>query len=121
MGDDDGRAILHKVLDSILNEAFGLGVERRSGFVEDEDRRVFEDSTSNRYALTLATREARTTVANVGLIAIGGSHDELVGIGNASGLFDFGLSGRFDAEGDIVVYGVVEEDGLLVDIAHEVT
>ena len=120
MGDDDGRAILHEVLYGILDEAFGLGVEGRSGFVEDEDRRVFEDSAGDRYALTLATREARTTVANVGLIAIGGSHDEIVGIGNASGLFDFGLCGRFDTEGDIVIYGVVEEDSLLVDIAHEV-
>ena len=68
----------------------------------------------------MTTREARPAVANIGLIAIGSRHDEVVGIGNACGLFDIGLSGRFDAEGDIVIYGVVEEDSLLVDIAHEV-
>ena len=107
------------MFDSILDEAFGLGVEGRSGFVENENRWVFENSASNGDALALTTREARTAVANIGLIAIGSSHDEVVGIGNVCGLLDFGLSGMFDTEGYVVVYGVVEEDGLLVDIAHE--
>ena len=120
MGDDDGSAILHEVLDSILNEAFGLGVEGRSGFVEDEDRRVFENSAGDRYALTLTSREARATVANVGLISIRRCYNEIVGVGNASCLFDLGLCSRFYSKGNIVIYGVVEEDSLLVDIAHEV-
>ena len=120
MCDDDSSAILHKMFDGILHEAFGLSVEGRSGFVEDEDRRIFEYCAGNRYALALTAREARATVAYVGLIAIGRSHDEIVGIGNAGRLFDFGRSSVFDTESYVVVDCVVEEDSLLVDIAHKV-
>ena len=120
MGNDDGCAILHEVFDCVLYKAFGFGVESRCCLVENENRWIFEYCTCYRDALTLTAREARATVANVGLISIRRCYNEIVGVGNASSLFDLGLCSRFYAKGNIVIYGVVEEDSLLVDIAHEV-
>ena len=42
-----------------------------------------------------------------------------MGIGNAGCLFDLLTGSVFDTEGDIVEHRVVEENGLLVDIAYQ--
>ena len=57
MGDDDGRTALHEVIQGTLHKALALGIEGRSGFVEDEDRGILIDGTGDREALALATGE----------------------------------------------------------------
>src|SRR5688572_4129857 len=42
MRDDEYGAALEQAIDRLLDQALGLGVERRGGLVENEDRRVDE-------------------------------------------------------------------------------
>src|SRR5215472_13696204 len=65
--DDDARAALHQSAERLLDEALGLGVERRRRLVEDEDRRVLEDRARDREALPLAARELARVVADDGV------------------------------------------------------
>ena len=46
--DDERGAPLHEVRKRLLDQAFGLGVERARRFVENEDRRVLEKSAGDR-------------------------------------------------------------------------
>ena len=48
-----------------------------------------------------------------------GGRDEVVGIGYARGLGYLLVGGIVDAKRDVVAERVVEEDGLLVDVADE--
>ena len=66
-------------------------------------------------------RSTTTTVTNHGVVAMLRLHDKLVGIGNLSSLYHLLHRGILYAEGDVVVERVVEENGLLIDIADEGT
>ena len=112
---------MHEVVEGFLHQVLTLGVERRGGLVEDEDGRVLEDGSGNAYALPLAAREFAATVANVGVKSLLGCHDEVVGIGNARCLLHLLARGVLHSKGDVVVERVVEENRLLVHVAHEGT
>ena len=43
VGNDKAGALLHQALESLLDLAFGLGVNAGGCLVEDEHRRVFEE------------------------------------------------------------------------------
>src|SRR6185369_12017189 len=55
--DDEAGAPLHQPVERLLDQALGLGVERRRRLVEDQDRRVLVDRPGDRQALALAARE----------------------------------------------------------------
>ncbi len=42
VGDDEGGACGHEVVERVLDELFGLGVHTGGGFIEDEDGLVLE-------------------------------------------------------------------------------
>ena len=42
MGNDDGRALIHDLVETFLNLCLGEGIDAGRGFVEDEDGRVLE-------------------------------------------------------------------------------
>ena len=58
-------------------------------------------------------------VADVGVEAVLCLHDEVVGFGNLRGVGNLLVGGIVLAEADVVAEGVVEKDGLLVDVADE--
>ena len=80
--------------------------------------RVLQHGTGDAESLTLTTAEVHASVANAGVIAVLQVHDELMGIGDFGGLDNFLLRHVLHAEGDIIKYGVVEEDGVLRNDAH---
>ena len=45
--DDEDRTVLHQLFDGSLDNALALGVEGRSGFIEDENRCVSQEGPSN--------------------------------------------------------------------------
>ena len=51
---DDGSTILHEIREGFLNQGFGFGIECAGGFVENENRSVFQNSASNSDTLALA-------------------------------------------------------------------
>ena len=54
VGDDDGGAVLAEMLDRLLHGFFGFRIQRRSGLVEQDDRRVLEQRPGYCDALALA-------------------------------------------------------------------
>ena len=130
MGDGNGGTRLHESFQRILHQAFRLGIESGSGFIENQDGRILQNGTCNGDALSLSARQTAAAVADIGVVAVFRLHDEVVGIGNLGCLFDFRVEFfRRDllirifrflvAKGDVVAEGIVEEDGLLVDVTDE--
>src|SRR6185437_8180574 len=55
MGDDKGRAVANQLRQGGLDVPLGLGIERRGGLVEDENRSVFQKRPGDGDALALAS------------------------------------------------------------------
>ena len=56
MRDDQCGAVLLHYLERRLDFTLGVRVERGSGFVQQQDRRVFQQRAGNRHALLLTAR-----------------------------------------------------------------
>ena len=54
MGDDQRGAAASDAVELVLDIPLGVAVERRSGFVEQQDRRAFEDGAGDGDALFFA-------------------------------------------------------------------
>ena len=54
MGDDDGGAVLAEMLDRLLHLLFGFRIQRRGGFIEQDDRRILDQRAGDGDALALA-------------------------------------------------------------------
>ena len=52
--DHEGCPVAHQVRERILHEQLRLRIERRRGFVQDQDRRVLQQRPRDREALSLA-------------------------------------------------------------------
>ena len=70
MRDDERGAVLRDAVERVLDVALGVAVERRSRFVEEEDRRAFEDGAGDGDALLLAAGEFQPALADFGLVAL---------------------------------------------------
>ena len=119
VGNGDGRTILHQFFKRILYHAFAFGIEGGSRFVQDKDWWILQDSTGNADALALSTGEFSSAVANHGVVALLTGHDKVMGVGYLGSFDDLLHSGIFHTESDVVVEGVIEQDGFLVDVAHD--
>ena len=51
---DYGGSVAHEAFESFLHETFAFRVKSLCSFVEDKDRRIFEDSACDAYALSLS-------------------------------------------------------------------
>ena len=69
MGDHDGGAVLAEMLDRLLHLLLGFGVERGSGFIEQDERRVPDQRAGDRDALALAAGKLRAELADRRVIA----------------------------------------------------
>ena len=65
MRDDQRGAALHQLLQRRLHQRLALGVERRGGLVEQQDRRVAQDGAGNRHALALAAGQRHAAFADL--------------------------------------------------------
>ena len=54
VGDHDGGAVLAEMVDRLLHGFFGFRIQRRSGFIEQDDRRVLDQRPRDCDALALA-------------------------------------------------------------------
>lgn len=119
MCDGYGCSALHEAVECFLYEVFAFCVECGCCFVEDEYGWVFEDGSCYADALPLSAGESASSVADDGVVSVFGFHDEVVCVGYFCCFYDLFHGGVFYAEGDVVVEGVVEEDGFLVDVSDE--
>ena len=81
VGDDKRHTPDHEPFQGLLDETFGLGVQRTSGLVEDENARVSQKRSSDRDTLTLTARKLYSSLSHQGLIAVGEPDNEVVGVG----------------------------------------
>ena len=110
---------MHEFVKRVLHEVLALGVKGAGRLVKDQDGRILKYRAGDADALSLAAREFTASVADVGVKSLFACHDEVIGIGNPRRLLDLLAGSALNTEGDVVVERVVEQDGLLVDVAHE--
>ena len=103
MGDDESGAALRRLGQRELQLLLGGGVERGGGFVENHDRRVFEQRPRNRESLALAARQETSALADISLQGIGLTCHEIAGLREVERMGDFRLAGVGFADGEILL------------------
>src|SRR5437667_486863 len=73
--DDKGRASSAEFLQSALNLSFRSGIHAACSLVQQDDLRVFNDSTSNSQSLELSARELDSSFSHNSFVTIGERHD----------------------------------------------
>lgn len=71
----------------------GLGIQRRGGFIEDQQRCVLQQCPGDRQALALAAGEQHAVFAHFGIEAFRQAIDEFLGVGIGRSGFDVGARG----------------------------
>jgi hypothetical protein len=89
VGDDEGGAVFHQVLQRFADLGFGFGVDRGGRVIQDQDARVFEQGAGNRHALLLPAREGDARSPTRVLVTVREGQDHIVDGGGARGGFDF--------------------------------
>ena len=99
--DRDHGSALGESFKRLLNLFFRFGIERRGGFIKEENRRILEQRASDGETLLLSTREQGTFVTDKGVVALRLGNDKLVGVGGLRGGTNFfggtrgvGIGGR---------------------------
>lgn len=109
---DDGFAF-HDTMKSILNQLFALAVECAGRLVEQENRRGFQDGTSNSDALALSSGEFDPAFSNLGIVSLGHGGDEFVRMGELRSSNHVLSRGVRRPIGDIIEERPVEEHRIL--------
>ena len=114
MRDDDGGAALHHFVQGRLHMALRHRVERRRGFVENQDRRILQQRPRDGDPLPLPAREQHAVVADHRVDALGHGGDEGLGMGAPHCVRNsLRLGAGQAAVGDVVGKGVVEQRDVL--------
>src|SRR5262249_28723207 len=78
VGDDNYGPADHQVGEGLLDQLFGLRVELRGSLIEDQHRRVFEQSPRDRKTLALASAQALAAVRNHRVVTLGHLANEVM-------------------------------------------
>jgi len=108
-------AAFHQFIKRGLHRAFGFGVERAGGLVQNQNRRVLQNGAGDGQALALAAGKGNPFFADDGVEAVGLLHDEFVGEGVFGGGDDFLARRAQPAQLDVPADGVVEQNIFLRD------
>lgn len=122
MGDDQRGSPVRQAQQRLLHRPFALIVERAGRLVEDQNLRILEEGAGDGDALALAARKLDAALADIGIIALGQSDDEVVRIGGPGRRFQFGIAGVGPAVAQVVRYGAGKKLDILLhhpDMAPE--
>src|SRR5699024_11546250 len=95
--------------------ALGLSIKRGGRLIQYQDGGVFQHGAGNGDALFLTTGKAQAALTDDGVVAIGESLDEFVGIGTLGHLDDFFFAGIRFAVGNIFTNRAGKEESFLKD------
>ena len=70
VSNDQRTATAHQLIQCGLDVALGLGIEGRSGLVEDQDRRILQNGTGDGQSLALTARQLDAVFADHGVQTI---------------------------------------------------
>src|SRR5688572_25865266 len=113
MRDDEGRPAPPQRSQAVLDERLAFAVERRGGFVEDENARIGEDRARDGHALALPARELYPALADDRVVARLEPFDELVRVRNAADLLNLLGGGIRTSVADVLCDRAVEEEVVL--------
>ncbi len=109
VGNRQHRFALHQVGQRFLNMALALAVQRRSRFVKNQDRRVFQNGARYRNPLSFAAGKNHPAVAYFGLVTIGEFADKNIGKRFLSGGLNLPVRSVGFAVADIFRQGAVKQ------------
>src|SRR4030095_11804590 len=115
MRDEEGSAVTQQRGQAGLHEAFGLGVNAGSGFVEDEQARIGEQGPYKTEQLALAVTEQAAALTHIGIIAVGEAHDEIVRPNGLCRGYDSRIASGRVAIAQIVTHSATEKKRFLQD------
>ena len=98
--DHQRGAVVHEFLQRRLDQAFGLGIQRRGGFIQNQNGRVLQQRARDGNSLAFSTRKALPALSHVRIIAVRKFDNKVVRVcGACRGDFRFGRQERFRAGG----------------------
>src|ERR1700685_477774 len=112
------RAAAHQIMQGGLHQSLRLTIQRGGGFVQNQDRRIFQDGARNRDALAFSSGETYATLANHFVVTLGQRMDEVMRQSGAGCGFYFFEPNMRLAVSDVVANGVVKQNGFLSDDSH---
>ena len=113
VGYDEHRAVVHKFVYRLLDKRFAVDIEGGSGFVQDNQRRIFQEYARDCNALLLSARKSVTALANAGVVAVFKLSDEVVRERRAGCRIHFLFGGVGLCKQNVVVDCVVKKHGIL--------
>lgn len=115
MGDRDRRAVLGDVLQRSLDGGFGFVIDGGSGFIQNQDRGIFEQGAGDRQSLALTAGKLLTAFSDDGFVAVGQAENKVVGFGEFGGMDDFVAGDIKAAVGNVFGNGAVKQEHILAD------
>src|SRR6266478_8543133 len=109
----DHGAPLHEAFECLHQQPLRLGIERRSGLVEDEDGRVADDRARDADALPLAAGERLASFAQQSVVTLGHPDDEPVRIRELRGLDNLFLAAVGPPVSDVLPHRGAKQDRVL--------
>ena len=113
MGHDEAGAALHHPGEGVLNPQLGAGVDGGGGLVQNQHRRQAQHHAGDAQQLLLALGQHAAVLADDGVIAVGQSADEGVGVGGLRGGDHLLVGGVGLAHDDVLPDGAGLQPGVL--------
>src|SRR5207244_751354 len=104
MGYDEGRAMLHQMIERGLYQDLAFGIERGGRFIEQEERRLAQDRPGNGDTLPLPAGKRNAALAKWRIELLRKARDELAGKGTLRCHLDLYVSGCWPAEADVFAH-----------------
>ncbi len=114
VGDDEHGALAAQSFERIADGLFTFVVEGAGGFIKNNDGRVFEEHARDAEALLLPTGQLYPALADVGVVTVWQTHDEVVSVGVFGSSDDLLLRGVQLAVADVVGHAAGEEIDILL-------
>ncbi|MNL16958.1 hypothetical protein D3C87_1380240 [compost metagenome] len=105
MGNDDGGAGFHQLIERLLHQRFAFGIQCGGRFVKKQDRGVAQDGAGNGDALALTAGKRYAALAHLRVITIVQPGDEAVCLSGDSGRAHFFACRSRPTECDVIVDG----------------
>ena len=116
VGDDHGGLAREGRAQVVEDRRLGLGVDRRQGVVEEEDRRVLGQRPGDGGALLLAAGEVDAALPQERVVAVRQRGQRLGELGLFGAPLEAPVVGH--PEEDVLAHGGAEEEGLLRHVAY---
>src|SRR5262249_39291333 len=114
MRDDYRSSSLHQVSERSLHQSLRLRIQRRGSFIQNQNRRVFQDRPRDCKTLSLASRQFDPTFSDYRVVTAA-FDDEVMRVGRARCGFNPFAAERRSAVGDVVDDRIVEQYYFLSD------